>query len=397
MGHSIAIIIVGYNRIKSIERLISSLKSANYNENVDLIVSIDKSDSDAVETFADQIEWNVGKLVVDRHPQNLGLRNHIMSLGKWFNYYDAIIVLEDDVVVAPQFYEFAKKCVEKYYYDSIIAGIGLYSYNLNYQNSLPFYPLKGAYDVYLMQCAMSWGQVWMKPQWQDFYSWYLNHEEIPDNNNIPIAIKKWPKSSWLKYHISYCIECDKYFVYPYYALSTNNSDCGTHNRGYFNHSLYQVQLQWLDKRNFILPDIKDFDVIYDAFFNNIDLYRYIDIPQKECILDIYATRFNEKDNPVSKRYLLTYKKLNYKIVKTYGLQYRPVELNIILNSPGKGLYIYDLYQPHTHRGNYYPDFVLYSYYIRDFYAFMKQCGIGQYLIGPIKYIYNRILSKKFHI
>ena len=100
---------------------------------------------------------------------------------------------------------------------------------MNYQNQKPFYPLQTDSDVYLMQCAQSWGQVWMKKQWFEFKEWYIVHnEEFHELPHLPNAICNWPKSSWLKYHTRYCIEKNKYFVYPYVSLSTNNADIGTH-------------------------------------------------------------------------------------------------------------------------------------------------------------------------
>ena len=48
----IAIVVIGYNRINSIKRLLLSLENAYYdNDNIDLIISIDKSDTDIIETY----------------------------------------------------------------------------------------------------------------------------------------------------------------------------------------------------------------------------------------------------------------------------------------------------------------------------------------------------------
>ena len=39
--------------------------------------------------------------------------------------------------------------------------------------------------------------------------------------------------------------------------------------------------------------------------------------------------------------MLTTEKLDYKIVREYGLEMRPIELNILYHNPGKGIYLFD--------------------------------------------------------
>ena len=49
-----AIVAVTYNRMDSLQRLLTSLEQAHYTEEVFLIISIDKSDSDEIACFANQ-------------------------------------------------------------------------------------------------------------------------------------------------------------------------------------------------------------------------------------------------------------------------------------------------------------------------------------------------------
>ena len=58
---NIAIAIVAYNRTESVRRLLESLLEAHYSQEVPLIISIDKSNTDAVEQLADGFEWPFGK------------------------------------------------------------------------------------------------------------------------------------------------------------------------------------------------------------------------------------------------------------------------------------------------------------------------------------------------
>ena len=184
----IAIIAVAYNRRESLARLLESLERASYPEPATLIISVDKSKTDEVERMADDYHWPHGEKRVTKHEKNLGLRAHMLSLGRYFDEFDAIIVLEDDVTVAPAFYYYAQACLEKYYDDSRIAGISLYSFSSNYQTYLPFMPVKTQWDVYFMNCAQSWGEVWMKKQWLAFKEWYdsnTNYELRITNYELP--------------------------------------------------------------------------------------------------------------------------------------------------------------------------------------------------------------------
>ena len=140
--NKIAIIVVTYKRIDSLKRLLNSLEKAYYdNERPTLIISIDKSDSDNVEVFADSYNWPLGEKIVRKHDKNMGLRNHMMSLGEWFSKFETLIVLEDDLVVSPCYYSYTRQASDKYMGDEKIAGISLYSFATNYQTMFAFIPM----------------------------------------------------------------------------------------------------------------------------------------------------------------------------------------------------------------------------------------------------------------
>lgn len=331
----IAICVIAYNRINSLKRLLNSLTNAFYDENeVPLIISIDKSDCTDVSGYANSFEWSHGVKRVILQNERLGLRNHVLKCGDLLDDYDALIVLEDDVSVAQSFYFYAKQCAEKYKDDDKIAGISLFNFPLNHHNLLPFQPLHSNSDVYLMQYAQSWGEVWMKKQWKEFTNWYDKHdEEFGELPHLPRSVCSWPRTSWLKYHIKYCVECNKYFVYPYISLSTNNADVGVHYAQ--KSSLFQTPMLYGKKEVFNLnPEIK-----YDVFYENENLYDWLSLNRNELCIDLYG----EKRNLTSLRYWLSMKTLPYKIVKSWGLSQRPFEWNILNNVEGDNIYLYDTF------------------------------------------------------
>lgn len=368
---NIAIVAVAYNRMDSLSRLLSSLDKASYDDNdVTLIISVDKSKTDIVERFADDYQWKHGEKIVDKHTENLGLRPHMMSLGKWFDRFDAIVVLEDDIVVSPNFYYYTSQTVEKYHNCPDIAGVSLYGFSINYQTGIPFQPLKDEHDVYFMNCAMSWGEVWMRDSWQKFYDWYLQHQEFPMIPELPHCICSWNKKSWLKYHTRYCIEENKYFVHPFVSLTTNFGDAGEHNNGAAN-TVYQVELQQGVKKHFELPEYDGEAVYYDGFFENKSLYQILGLDADKLCIDLNG----EWKNRLNKRYWLTTEVKDFKIVKSFGLNYRPIEVNVIMNNPGKQIFLYDTQTIEKNLCRKNKKTMLYFYHLYNLVSFMKRYGL----------------------
>lgn len=332
----IAICAIGYNRVDSLSRLLSSLNAAVYDEDVTLIISLDRSKTLDVKTYSDEFEWKHGEKKVILQECNLGLRKHVLRCGQYMNDYgfDALVVLEDDITVSPYFYSYVKQCVIQYQNDDCIAGISLYSFPINYITGYPFTPVDSEHDVYLMNCAMSWGQVWIKEKWNKFIDWYNRNDEEFSLPHLPAPINQWPKSSWLKYHTRYCIENDLYFVYPYVSLTTNNSDPGTHNK--VGHTYMQSRLQCLPRKVWNLPPSSKIEVRYDGFFEPKFLYDHLHIDEEQLTINIYGTKTNSKN-----RYELSMNVLPYKVVKSFGLKYKPIEANVLFDVDGNDIYLYD--------------------------------------------------------
>ena len=328
------IVAIGYNRPDCMRRLLDSLEEAYYSEAVDLVVSIDNSGNDNVEKVAESFRWTHGEKKVVTSSERLGLKKHILSCGKWTEMYKNVIVFEDDLFVSKYFFTFVKEAVEKYQDDDRIAGIGLYNYDFCQNSGYPFSPINDGNDVYFIQHACSWGQVWIKEKWNSFLEWY-NKNTAPFNNveNIPKNVNNWNENSWLKYHVRYCIDNEKFFVYPFVSLSTNFSSKGSHNKKSSNR--YQVAL--LDgKKTFCLPSLDESRSVYDAFFENKTLGFVLRLNDSICV-DTYGVR----ENSGGKRYWLTTKPLPFPVIKSFGLELRPREANVILDIPGDVIKLYD--------------------------------------------------------
>lgn len=380
--NKIAIVVVTYNRIDSVKRLLKSLEHAYYSDEAPtLIISIDKSNTDIVEKFADGYNWKYGDKIVRKHERNLGLRNHMMSLVEWFDTFDSLIVLEDDIVVSPCFYMYARCTSDKYIGSHEVCGISLYNFCRNYQTRLPFLPMTSEYDVYFMNCAMSWGEIWMKPQWLEFYNWYLLHQEFPIEPHLPELICKWTKS-WLKYHTKYCIETGRYFVYPYVSLSTNNTDVGEHAGKGCNWG-FQVPLQFGNKYEFKLPESSLHAVCYDGFFENKALYKALGLSENECCIDLNGSKCNR----LKRRYCLTMAKLDFPVIRSFALNSRPIECSILNQEVGNDIFLYDTScQEYQSTNNTFG--ILFLYNIEHISVFVHNYGLKNFIRDSIKYIFK---------
>lgn len=337
----IAIVVIAYNRIKSLKRLLNQLKLADYGtDQVTLIISIDKSDRIEVEKLAYEFEWQFGRKIVKTFHARNGLKKHVLMCGNYMEEYgfDAEIVFEDDIFPAVSFYQYAKQALKFYEKDVNIAGISLYQHLFNPHAQRPFVPVDNGKDVFFMQMAQSWGQAYTKHMWSDFYKWYMDNQEFDDlDMRLPQFVMEWPESSWLKYYIKYCVYNNKFFVYPYLSQCTCFSEIGENATGQT--TVFQVPIQVEQSEDYCFDETKNSTVYYDVFFERIFDSResIAGIKCEDICIDLYGLKSNRDD----KRYWLTTKVADYCIVETYGLQMRPQELNVIYEIEGNQIFLYD--------------------------------------------------------
>lgn len=335
-----AIIAIGYNRADSIIRLLNSLEKAEYgNDSVPLIVSLDKSDNDDVVQAATRFKWSHGIKEIRTFQERQGLKQHILSCGDYLEQYEALFILEDDIIVSPYFYQYGKSCINYYLSDERIEGISLYSPRWNQNANLPFEPLKTQYDTFFMQYAQSWGQIWLKDRWRKFKAWYENNINFFEKKNvdncmlIPEVLYTWGDNSWLKYHIAYCIIENKFFAYPYVSYSTVFAESGSHFK--IGITRFQTDLMIYNIEQFKFSPFSDNTLFYDAFFENSQLKRCFQCENQDISIDLYGRR------KYYNKYILSTQILPYRVEEEFALQLRPIEMNIIMNVKGTGIYLYN--------------------------------------------------------
>lgn len=327
------IIIAAYNRPKSLTRLLSSLESATFPDgSIDLYISIDYSGNQECESIAKKFDWRHGKKTVIPHQEHLGLVAHIKNCGTMAAQLGAAIVLEDDLVVSPIFYEYSIKALEFYKTDPKIAGISLYSYSITETAFLPFFPIHNEFDNYFIQVASSWGQIWTTENWDCFCKWWDKNPELEASNLIPEHLLFWGENSWKKHFNCYLIAEEKYFVYPKVSLSTNFEDIGTNAS---TKGLYQAALA-LEAKEYVFDDLANSINRYDAWFElepNCVKAINPELRQHQFGVDLYGTKkLNGNDNDL----WITSKAAN-NAKQSWSNELYPVTTNIILNIAGSEL------------------------------------------------------------
>ena len=175
----------------------------------------------------------------------------------------------------------------------------------------------------------------MRNQWNDFKAWYAtNNEPFYTDDRIPVEICLWGERSWKKYHIKYCVEKNKYTVYPYQGLTTCMGVVGEHMS--CKTPITQAQMIENKRRHYIFPDLNDSAVAkYDVFME-----RVLDNDPETC-MDLYG----QKRNYDGFRYVISSKILDYRVVDSFDLALRPHEENILHAIKGSFFYKYDLHFP----------------------------------------------------
>lgn len=321
----IPIVVTAFSRPESLRRLLHSLEAAYYPDGVKLYISIDGDGPAEIVDIAESYEWKAGYKEVIRHNKSLGLRDHVMLCGDLSQKHDGIILLEDDLYVAPGFYDFAVNANKFYSTESKIAGISLYTHSFNETAEFPFYPINDSSDIFFMQMASSWGQCYSRSQWKRFREWYgKEHGDVNTRVDVPPNVESWPASSWKKHFIRYMIFHDLYFVYPRVSLCTNFGDQGINHKG-DNH--FQVPLMQ-GRKNYDFIRLDDSSVVYDSYCEILPscLNRFRnDFHQFDYAVDLYGKKPLDR---IAHEYLISSRKSESSLMH-FGRKLIPHEANVI--------------------------------------------------------------------
>lgn len=327
-----AIVIVAWNRPASLARLLAAVAQADIPAETPLAICLDGGAHEDVQRLAEAFSWTFGPKRVIQQPKRLGLNPHILTCGDLTKEYGSIILLEDDLLVSPFFYPYARQALDFYKDHPKIGGISLYRYKIAESNSFyPFEPLGGENEMHFLQLGVSWGQAWTAGQWKAFREWLAAGHSTSDG--IARFMENWMPDDWKKHFTRFLMATGRYMACPAVSYTTNFADRGT-NFSEDSH-LYQVPLALAPPAgDFILPD--DTVLRYDACFEQEPAAVKAMIPGLKDIdfaVDLYGTKsLADIDRP----YLLSTRPCSEPL-RAWGLRMRPVLANVVHDIEGSAI------------------------------------------------------------
>ena len=184
-------------------------------------------------------------------------------------------------------------------------------------------------DVYFMQVASSWGQLFTQKQWLKFEQWQKNNSDEGLKQNNPKYLDEWGQHSWKKHFITYLISQNKYFVFPRLSLSTNCEEEGTNSK---TKNIFHVPLQ-TSLKDYLFCPFNESNTKYDAWFelskrclNKLNK----DLSQYDYEVDLYGT----KDAQRSKHEFILTSKSGTEAIMSFASEVFPLETNVALKING---------------------------------------------------------------
>lgn len=330
-----AVVVMAYNRLHSLTRLLSSLQAADHPDSVSLIISIDRGvDTHDVLRYAEQFDWRHGDKRVIYHEQHLGLVEHFFFCGGLTKEHGAIVLLEDDLYVSPMYYRFATQAIDAYADDARIAGLALNALWFNGYTHYPFTPLPDDSDVFFLQVPWYQGQAYTRAQWEAFDAWRAGGDRTPTTDDpIHELFLAFDEDEWFPLKIKYLVDTDRYYVFPRESFTTNFGDAGTHFAS--KTDFFQVPLQCMRNR-FRLRSLDDACAVYDSFFeirpDRLD--RLTDtLSGYDYAVDLNGTK---RKAHIGADHVLTTQPCRTP-ARSFGLSMRPPEANVIAGVPGQAI------------------------------------------------------------
>ena len=251
----LVVVILAYRRLASLQRLCRSLEQAYYfGDQVDVMVHVDAgADADsmagaaAVATFVNEWTWPHGRKTLRQRTQHAGLVLSVVEAWTPTSDDEFAVLLEDDVSVSPQWYDWAKRAVLTYNYGPRSARLSgqLYGVSLYTPRLLELQQPRRRFDAhtelaqrppacpFLFPVPCSWGSVYFPRHWrqfQDYMARVLLKVEPP--YTVPGSASNGWAASWKKHFIELVHQRRWVALYPNFAnqtsFSTNHLEPGEH-------------------------------------------------------------------------------------------------------------------------------------------------------------------------
>lgn len=280
---SAPIIIFAFNRVDSLKILMSSLKNCPESKYSDLSIFVDgprnENDNLSIQEIKTLIESIEGFNSIEYHfsDTNKGLGPSIIAgVSEIINKSGQAIVLEDDLIVLPNFLTYINAALSKYKSDDKVFSI------CGYTNKVTT-PKEYAYDSYFCTRSSSWGWAtwadrwnsvdWSLEPWEKFskYKKDFNRWGGSDCFGMLNGWKRGKNKSWaIRFCFSQFLQ-DRLSLFPVKSLVINDGfdGNGTNCKKW---SRFKCELMDFNKTQFLFPESV---MMIKTFYNQAMSYNSI--------------------------------------------------------------------------------------------------------------------------
>ncbi|ROQ22533.1 glycosyltransferase family 2 protein [Gallaecimonas pentaromativorans] len=160
----IAVIFFAFNRPHKLKETIRSYKKCSERQLSDIFVFVDgarnENDKEKINECLFVTTTELPAATISVRDYNLGLKQSIwQGVTEVLSKYDAAIVIEDDLELAPDFYRYMRAGLERYQFEDKVCQISGFNYLGNGSNSK---------DCFFLPLTTSWGWATWARAWRDF-------------------------------------------------------------------------------------------------------------------------------------------------------------------------------------------------------------------------------------
>lgn len=321
----INIVILGYNRKPSLERLIKSIDANVYDGIINLYLSVDGGGSEVVKNYAQQLNWQRGRYEYIQQQEALGVDAHNLWAFEFGSNLDGVLILEDDLTLSPYAMEYIRSC-EGVLRQENVKGLSLYRYTFREEDHFPFELIPNDEFIYYQQRSSSKGCYYSAQNLKEYLSWDGTLSDV----DLPKNVASWGDEVWEKSYYRYLIEEDAYLAFPRYSLSTDHGEIGVHMKKeintYIHHTPLYLSNQFSSKS--LEKTLNCYDAFYEVIAGNLEIEG---VKTKDLSIDLYGTKPLDE---IKTEFVITSKECSNPI-KQWGRKLKPEVNNILLNQEGE--------------------------------------------------------------
>lgn len=232
------VIVFGWRRKDSLERLVNSLLKSDYlGKHVQLQFHIEFEPSEDVKEYVESVQWPFGTKIIIWRKEKFGLERMIVDSWDAAKDNEYAFFFEDDIEVHEFYFKFALEALDRkeFIENPSIVGISLNTPRYDEVNSehsiwLVDKQIGPENSLFLFQQPCSWGALYFPLKWREYLEYYNKRRRGPHAANTAEGLEVIPqscvfnwKNSWKKYLMEMMILKGYVMLYPSLPLQESFS------------------------------------------------------------------------------------------------------------------------------------------------------------------------------